>query len=52
MLMTKVLIVLNTIDELKDPKLEEIITILQQMQQDFEELELRMAARELENNND
>jgi hypothetical protein len=52
MLMIKVLIVLNTLDNLKDPKLEEIINILQQMSKDFEELELRMAARELENNND
>ena len=39
-------------NDLKDPKLEQIIKEIQAMRKDFEELEARLAKREQENKND
>jgi len=39
-------------NDLKDPKLEQIIKELQAMRKEFEELEIKLANRELENKND
>jgi hypothetical protein len=39
-------------NDLKDPKLEQIIKEIQEMRKDFEELEMLLAKRELENKND
>lgn len=39
-------------NDLKDPKLEQIIKELQAMRKEFEELETKLANRELENKND
>lgn len=39
-------------NDLKDPKLEQIIKELQAMRKEFEELEAKLANRELENKND
>jgi hypothetical protein len=38
-------------NDLKDPKLEQIIKEIQAMRKDFEELEVLLAKRELENKN-
>jgi hypothetical protein len=39
-------------NDLKDPKLEQIIKEIQEMRKDFEELEVLLAKRELENKNE
>jgi hypothetical protein len=41
-----------TIKSTKDPKLEQIIKEIQAMRKEFEELEVKLAKREQENNND
>jgi len=39
-------------NDLKDPKLEQIIKEIQAMRKEFEELEVKLAKRELENKDD
>jgi len=39
-------------NDLKDPKLEQIIKEIQEMRKEFEELEVKLAKREQENKDD